>query len=891
MHNPMLKEIKYSGYSTTPSDYEAPDGELATAVNVIPENAALHPVLPPKTEFTIPAGYKLMYVHDTYQFTHYIIYCTNSSDTTNYGKLRFVDAGDGTTPITIDLTDNNNIIEDFQNTSLQTLDAIGNTLLALTTSGMYYILWKNGKYKNLGNHLPECDMQFFLLKDSTTYETDEYTIADTVTASSMEDYMEAADNERKDQVAQYVMAAANKAIALVHEENKFCFPFFVRTAYRLFDGSLTMQSAPILMIPWIDSTNQSNNPRVSIEGHYLTIYDVPDTNTIASVTFKGEANGFGLNCHRVSAQQLSTLKDWSDIITSIDVFVSQQFYTYNQGAPNKKVQYSYTSEPLEMVPTLPTKNYIDEIKFNHTFYYIKSLFTNEISEDAESIDIDFQPTNENIVVREALPDDYDSHDMLIPTESYSLNSRVNLYDLKKRLFDGYAPKCLFSSPEYATAKSTKFLVVIEDENDIVVQSAQMNVNYNSNDLIPWFYYPNINAKEMYAFVGDTVRKFTLKRHDNLMGAYYLGYTSNADADTAETTPTVSTDDQKTISLQNKIYTSEVNNPYYFPALGVNTVSTGKILGLCAAVKALSQGQFGQFPMYAFTTEGVWAMEVTSTGTYSAKQPVTRDVCTNPDSITSLDTSVLFATDRGIMMLSGSNSICITDVLNDEQNKFAITQLITAQNITTLSTGTAAALKPAALAFDAVTYIPFQTFIKTCRIIYDYVHQRIIVYNPSTSYNYAYMFSLESKKWGMITTTITDNINSYPEAIAIEPGTQGDKAVNMSVYDEGTTLAPTIVNALVMTRPLKFDMPDVLKTVDTVIQRGRFQKGHVKCALFGSRDLLNWHLVYSSTDHYLRGFRGTPYKYFRVALFAQLLKDESIYGCSVQLTPRGDNQPR
>ena len=141
---------------------------------------------------------------------------------------------------------------------------------------------------------------------------------------------------------------------------------------------------------------------------------------------------------------------------------------------------------------------------------------------------------------------------------------------------------------------------------------------------------------------------------------------------------------------------------------------------------------------------------------------------------------------------------------------------------------------------------------------------------------------------MVSIFRKDNINSYPEAIAISAD---NKAVNMSVYDEGTAQSPTTVHALVMTRPLKLDMPDILKTVDTVIQRGMFRKGHVKTALYGSRDLYNWQLVYSSTDHYLRGFSGTPYKYFRIALFAELLKEESIYGCSIQLTPRETNQPR
>lgn len=33
----MVTEIKYNGYNTKPSDYECADGDLAAAINLIPE--------------------------------------------------------------------------------------------------------------------------------------------------------------------------------------------------------------------------------------------------------------------------------------------------------------------------------------------------------------------------------------------------------------------------------------------------------------------------------------------------------------------------------------------------------------------------------------------------------------------------------------------------------------------------------------------------------------------------------------------------------------------------------------------------------------------------------------------------------------------------------------
>ena len=312
-------------------------------------------------------------------------------------------------------------------------------------------------------------------------------------------------------------------------------------------------------------------------------------------------------------------------------------------------------------------------------------------------------------------------------------------------------------------------------------------------------------------------------------------------------------------------------------MGINTVGTGTILGISSAAKALSQGQFGQFPLYAFSTDGVWALEVSDTGTYSAKQPITRDVCINPDSITQIDSAVLFATDRGIMLISGSETICMSDSINS-RDLFAVSDLPKADKLVSLFNGSAD--KSEQITLENVSLLPFRDFLTDCRMIYDYTNQRIIVYNSSVSY--AYIYSLKSKAWGMMRSDITDSVAAYPDALAMA---SGNRLVNFSLSDaEGIT-------ALVVTRPFKLGYPDVLKTIDTIIQRGYFQRSHVAQILYGSRDLFNWHVLWSSTDKYLLGFRGSPYKYFRLALICKLDKPESVYGCTVQFTPRFTNRPR
>ena len=84
---------------------------------------------------------------------------------------------------------------------------------------------------------------------------------------------------------------------------------------------------------------------------------------------------------------------------------------------------------------------------------------------------------------------------------------------------------------------------------------------------------------------------------------------------------------------------------------------------------------------------------------------------------------------------------------------------------------------------------------------------------------------------------------------------------------------------------------MLKTFDTVFLRGLFGKGKVQVILYGSRDNINWHLVHSAKEHYLRGFRGTPYKYFRIVAITDLSIGETLVGASISYTPRLINQLR
>lgn len=896
----MIKDIKYNGYTAQPSDYECSDGQLAASLNLISEDSQLKPLFQPiPMSIGLSPSQKAAYIHETSSYKHYIILEEKMVSWLN-GKSETAQ-----TPT---------LLATFTGLDIYQFSSIGNTLLVLCSDGMHYFLWKSDAdgYLNLGTTMPECSLSFGLQGEMK--RTDEFEISYSIHKNNI--YSEF-DDTQKTNITNQVAAKINKFIAEEStQKGKFIFPFFVRYAYRLYDGTLTRHSAPILMI-----CSSENTPRV----FWFNLHGKDDTYTSAKLRVVAPVHSLDY----ALKSDLSSLKNWSDIIKSVDIFISAPIYTYDQNGLCEKfinggedlssfsvckhtnqaastttypLRYQYnnfgklyaftfTPSALSSRPggiLVTPKRSVDAVKEDirscSQFYFLHSIRIEELKTERTLIPVK-EDYLQSLVTRENMTDDYDSHDKIIPQQAFAYNSRLNISGIKKQLFQGFDVYSLFNYSDgyvynWADATPTSadmtYGVIVavyikQDGKDIIVYGSAGRCG--SEAPLLFFYYPNVNAYKAVIIRNNYFDSphlvIPLEPHGFLNGAFYFdGWEEPAGISQAR--PPQSSIEDRTIDVFNKIYTSEVNNPYIFPVLGINTVGTGRIMAISTAAKALSEGQFGQFPLYAFTDEGVWALEVSSTGSYSARQPITRDVILDNTDPLQMDSAVLFATDRGIMLISGSQTQCITDVINAEE-PFNVLQLPGMDKLHSM------------LGHDADTCLPtapFLNFISNCGMLYDYVHQRVIVYNHN--YTYAYVYSLKSKEWGMMYSTIEAGINSYPEALAVD---HNGALLNFSAM-EGTT-----TKGLMVTRPLKLETPDVLKTIDTVIQRGHFQKGHVQSVLYGSRDLYNWHLVWSSKDHYLRGFRGTPYKYFRIACVTNLSADESIFGASLQFTPRLTNQPR
>lgn len=108
--------------------------------------------------------------------------------------------------------------------------------------------------------------------------------------------------------------------------------------------------------------------------------------------------------------------------------------------------------------------------------------------------------------------------------------------------------------------------------------------------------------------------------------------------------------------RNVMKVSMVENPFVFPARCTYTPSQSAIVGLSSNTVSLSQGQFGQFPLYVFCEDGIWTMSVDSSGSvaYLSCNQVSRDICVNGDTICGISGGVVFAGKQGMVLVSGNS---------------------------------------------------------------------------------------------------------------------------------------------------------------------------------------------------------------------------------------------
>lgn len=879
-------KVPFQGIARNTENGAATDGECQELINARLKNGAIVPVSQP-INIGSHQYLKKIYWHENANM--YI--AITSSDTVMYGED--IDGYSGM------------MSTDVQ--GVQSIDIVGNVVCLNTENQVYYVLYSKSKgYTYLGV-IPELPY--------IGIATEQKLFADVIGWNST--YVGTVNNLTQTEDEYYGMY--QKLLSKANENGYFFKGCSLRMAFKLFDGSYIKHSQIIHVSQDVDTTLSEN---IEIEGDVGTVsFDIKSSLTLAHFSssksptmveeFGGSAGDTVVNNSIIGLLQgfrfnfaYSTvgLNLWKDIITSIDIFATPSFDEYigafySEDGDSYPLDFSeyedidkmfeaHEEDFEEAVPEYSTPDLETEIIEKSSFYKIASISLTSGEIDYPEDDV----SKDVLVLNDELTDDTaQSHLTTAPLTTYLYNSKLHYGGIKQYYGDGYDLRLGMIDSSYGVSCQINAYVEIEAANgDFVVKKEHIGI-YNGK-LNGFFMYPDSNATRLILEYNDKTVSYDLTSHPYLNLSYVLlmdselGYLqrikeidiTDEDLYDSEESLTVSNDGFTTGTT---LKVSSLSNPFYFPASTVYSFQNN-IIGMQSNTTALSEGQFGQYPLYVFTGGGINAMSVGTDGvTYSTSLPVSRDVAIN-DSIIGTDSSVVFITQKGVFAISGSG----VQNLSEKLDGFLSTNI---ENSTSMQT----MLSYSGLPKSSVL---FSTYIENAILGYIYNNSEIVVSN--SDYDYSYVYNILSGMWHKVDSSFYGFVNRYPETyvMALEDG-------YTEIYDLYNPSIST-ANMLVLTRPMKLGVESYKKVLQAAM-RGYVKSsgetialngvaialddtpigiyGNINFYLFGSSDGYQFKLIGGKEniteyrDLIIRMNRSKSYRYFIVGMYGDARSDLSI----------------
>jgi len=854
------------GLTNVPSDAICSDNALSDAVGMVYDEGEHRVIQKPAHKTNLGgSGYRLLLVHQLpTNDKNYIVANGNSlywrtetteGSTVNYHPLNII--------IPTDITANQ-------------LSVIGKTIIIATADGLKYAVWQGTDYKTFGG-ISAPHYRFYLVHNKDNDRVYSYK------EGSFFDHNGQTITLADDHVEEY-----NNAVVGAYSENKkeiarrkgFCEPFFVRMAVELYDGSYTHISQPILMLPSMIENSYSINPD-----------DGEDTDNFTLITHFSRLYFYTTVDNPFSGME--------DIVKGIAVFVSDGVNIYDTNN-KQKVEVYYTPSDRDswcydgvwsesaiqtaagahneresegnichMLRNRPYSEIVSDLRGTSVFYKLAEIDPYAYSTNNEHYrlaDLFETHTLENITTHESLKnDDYYSFSEIKATTLYAYNSRVNIAGLSRSFFEGFDQ---FSQMQRGNYRYDIYVRIKGTDNNHYVKKTV------SSPYTPlwWFYYPDpradwvtIRETPTGSLTTTVVLDTKLTTHEGLNGAYYFrgmpamdqGHHALYD-DLIVKNPSGTIPANATLggteSLPNQIATSEVNNPWVFNASGYNTIGNGRVLAMTTQTRALSEGQFGQYPLLVFCNDGIWAMSVDRTGLFQTIQPMSREVITEGTFPVQTDGAVFFASKKGLMAVVGGDVQCVSQQLSGRANG------------------------------SGIGSIGFPEFLQNAFFAYDYRDSLIWIFNRYSGFEEeCYVYAIRSGTFAkyVFQSPIANVCNDYPDTLlqvenynAEILSLTGRPDINDNNNDNNSTY-----EAVLTTRPVKLENALALKAI--------LQMHHVNTL---SSDAILQVKIEASNNLSdapgswvtLRSLHGAPWKYYRFTYTFSNLKPTDRFAGTVLL---------
>lgn len=739
-----------------------------------------------------------------------------------------------------------------------------------------------------------------------------------------------------------VMGLANEIVADAAKDNLFSMPFFARFAIKLTTGQYVYLSEPCFLepntiyAPSIRLTPQFN--KTTNIGHEGVDCDVEARMFVSSLWFRVNPNGL-----------LEKLKKYEDVIEGIAIAVTPPVYLYDQAANDEalndsskcviKYESNFTGDILEswgvnknssrsvvgilyeaanstnlklLLPTggerkasyamsgsqtnpndyttVQVDTAIQQRRINAlaSWYVVAEIPLRALAEDSWS-KVSLKPgalaalyAQDYSIGLESLVDTLTTNLRIIASSGeFSYNNRLFHYGALERIHRDWNPSRMSGFCQDNT--STGYTYEVHFTNNRKYSITGLNTNGGARlGRLRFLAFPDTEAVSGFCNSGYAAMKLDPQGVAEMAVGFWDNWAELPSGDTTRTYPDT--------LYPNKLYMSYTNQPLALDRNASITFS-GEIRALSVVTKALTQGQFGQFPIYVFTSDGIWMLEVGNNGVITSSHPVSRDIITQGTQPLQTDDAIFFITAQGLKKLTGSSITLVSEPVHG----FNFPEY-------TEGTPTSFGIKlPASLADyqalleNADTTDIFESALQTAKLLYDYYQNLVHVF---LDYGGHYVFSIDTSQWAQQCILEYNSgdyfrrvvpskiIPSYPHSLFV--------ADSNDVYSyDGATKTPNLPAApsrtsAIITKPIAFEDPTTMTALMDfrVIRQQVYEAsaGEVgRTAVYASRDGRTWHNLFS--------LKQGSYKFFRFVIVSHMADIESIQGLTALYQPRRTHKLR
>lgn len=463
---------------------------------------------------------------------------------------------------------------------------------------------------------------------------------------------------------------------------------------------------------------------------------------------------------------------------------------------------------------------------------VYSAFPSTESTSPTHLKFEFQITRDlldSIITNEVYMPNNNTH-ITIPLNSLDYNNSFHIYNFRQFLAAGYHVSD--SNPNVWGETPKRYAewveMTINDRNiDIVSSSVKQGLTLlDGTPMCRIISYPDARARK---FSVEEHFRVPLKAALNNNFAWYRQPSTKYEKfppvalDTRVLTGDELPKDGSIVSSPNKIQVSSVNNLFALPLDSAYYIGSNQntILALQSAAIEMSDAKFGEMPLYAFTTEGIYALQVGAETLYSNIIPINYDRIINPNTL-AVNGAIAYITEKGVHLLTNQGSQVISTPINDKSNR------------------------------------PPLDFLRKCKMIYPKEHNEIILLDEDNIEGIAYVYNLDARYWS--TRDLKGKKLNTDELYSI------NILYDLANEDESKTLP-----AEIKTRPIKLGNVE-FKRLETIIPR---MSTHNHPALFtaevtGSVDGFNY-MPLRSTDGTIPEARVNPLVLRRTPFSAKYFK--------------------